>query len=35
LPQAQYLESDAGHWVPPELIPVAQEFVRVSRASAG
>jgi phospholipase/carboxylesterase len=22
-----YIESDAGHWVPPELIPVAREFV--------
>jgi phospholipase/carboxylesterase len=23
----RYLESDAGHWVPPELVPLAQEFV--------
>ena len=24
----RYLESDAGHWVPPELVPVAAEFVQ-------
>jgi phospholipase/carboxylesterase len=32
----RYAESDAGHWVPPELVPVAQEFVALttSRPSA-
>ena len=24
----RYLESNAGHWVPPELVPIAQEFVQ-------
>jgi phospholipase/carboxylesterase len=23
----RYLESDGGHWVPPELVPIAQQFV--------
>jgi phospholipase/carboxylesterase len=26
----RYAESDAGHWVPPELVPVAQEFVALT-----
>jgi hypothetical protein len=28
----EYLESSAGHWVPPELLPRAREFVAAAVA---
>lgn len=29
---ARYVQSEAGHWVPPELIPLAQDFVATATA---
>ncbi len=31
----RYLESDAGHWVPPELVPAAADFVQQALDAAG
>ena len=33
----RYLESDAGHWLPPEILPQAVELVAAvtARASSG